>query len=327
MLSVNRNALVVLRRLIERQVEYNVKVKNLASGTTFIDAGISSKGGFLAGKLITEICLGGYGKANLYSMTYGDMKLPSIFVITDYPAIATLGSQFAGWKISVGKYFAMGSGPARALTLKPKELYEKIGYRDESDVAIILLETTEEPPSEAAEFIAKECNVAVDKLYIIATPTSSIAGSVQISGRVVETGLHKLTEVGLDPKCVLYGCGSAPIAPIHPKFAKAMGRTNDMILYGGSTMYVVDYESDEKLKEITEKVPSSTSKDYGKPFADVFKEAGYDFYKIDPGLFAPASIIVNNVRTGSVFKAGEVNNAIIKQSIGCCSLKLQKSSS
>jgi len=327
LLSVNRNALGVLRRLIERQVEYSVKVKNLASGTTFIDAGISSKGGFLAGELITEICLGGYGKANLSFMTHGDMNLPSIFVATDYPAIATLGSQFAGWKISVGKYFAMGSGPARALALKPKELYEKIGYRDESDVAVILLETTEEPPAEAAEFIAKECNVAVDKLYIIATPTSSIAGSVQISGRVVETGLHKLSEVGLNPKCVLYGCGSAPIAPIHPKFAKAMGRTNDMILYGGSTMYVVDYESDEKLKEITEKVPSSTSKDYGKPFADVFKEAGYDFYKIDPGLFAPASIMVNNVRTGSVFKAGEVNNAIIKQSIGCCSLKLQKSSS
>jgi len=316
LLSVNRNALRVLQRLIERQVEYNVNVKNLTSGTTFIDAGISSKGGFLAGKLITEICLGGYGKANLSFMTYGDMKLPSIFVATDYPAIATLGSQFAGWKISVGKYFAMGSGPARALALKPKELYEKIDYRDESDVAVILFETAEEPPPEAAEFIARECNVAADKLYIIATPTSSIAGSVQISGRVVETGLHKLTEVGLDPKCVLYGCGSAPIAPIHPKFAKAMGRTNDMILYGGSTTYIVDYEFDEKLKEITEKVPSSTSKDYGKPFADVFKKAGYDFYKIDPGLFAPASIIVNNVRTGSVFKAGEVNDAIIKQSIG-----------
>ncbi|MBS7644366.1 methenyltetrahydromethanopterin cyclohydrolase [Candidatus Bathyarchaeota archaeon] len=316
MLSVNRNALAVLRRLIERQVEFNVNVKSLASGTTFIDAGINSKGGFLAGKLITEICLGGYGKANLSSITYGDMKLPSIFVATDYPAIATLGSQFAGWKISVGKYFAMGSGPARALALKPKELFEKIGYRDESDVAVILLETTEEPPPEAAEFIAKECNVAADKLYIIATPTSSIAGSVQISGRVVETGLHKLTEVGLDPKCVLYGCGSAPIAPVHPKFAKAMGRTNDMILYGGSTMYIVDYESDEELREITEKVPSSTSKDYGKPFAEVFKEAGYDFYKIDPGLFAPASITVNNIRTGTVFKAGEVNVAIIKKSIG-----------
>jgi methenyltetrahydromethanopterin cyclohydrolase len=302
--------------LIERQVEYHVNVKSLACGTTFIDAGINSKGGFLAGKLITEICLGGYGEANLSSITYGDLKLPSIFVATDHPAIATLGSQFAGWKISVGKYFAMGSGPARALALKPKELYEKIGYRDESDVAVVLLETTEEPPPEVAEFIAKECNVAADKLYIIATPTSSIAGSVQISGRVVETGLHKLTEVGLDPKCVLYGCGSAPIAPIHPKFAKAMGRTNDMILYGGSTMYIVDHESDEKLREITEKVPSSTSKDYGKPFAELFKEAGYDFYKIDPGLFAPASITVNNIRTGAVFKAGEVNVAIIKKSIG-----------
>ena len=146
-------------------------------------------------------------------------------------------------------------------------------------------------------------------------PTASIAGATQVSGRIIETGIHKLSKLGLDPNVILYAWGCAPISPIHPKFVKAMARTNDAILYGGITYYAIEYEDEEELKEIVEKAPSKASKDYGKTFIEIFKEVNYDFYKIDPNLFAPAIIIVNNIQTGKIFRAGEINAEILTKSL------------
>ncbi len=314
--SVNNSAWQLAKKLCDKPEEYGVIVKETRSGTTLIDAGIEAKGGYLAGKLITEICLGGFGRAEIFAGQYDDIKLPSISVYTDNPAIATLGSQFAGWQIRAGDFFAMGSGPARALALKPKELYEKIEYADKADRAILVLETSKEPPEDVITYVSRKCKVAPKKLILILVPTSTIAGSTQISGRIVETGIHKLTELGFDPKLFSHACGYAPIAPVHPKSAQAMGRTNDAIFYAGIAYYTTSYDDDEKLEELVKKTPSSVSESYGKPFFEIFKEAGYDFYKIDPGLFAPAVLIVNNAKTGSTFGAGKVNIDVLKKSMG-----------
>ena len=314
-LSVNRIAYNLVKRLCDRADEFGVLVRKMPSGATLIDAGIKAQGGFAAGQTITEICLGGLGKAEIIYKRYGDFELPSIFVYTDYPVISTLGSQFAGWQIKADKYVAMGSGPARALSLKPKELYEKISYKDSSDVAVLVLETSKEPPEEAVAKISEECNVEAENLFLVLVPTSSVAGSVQISGRIVETGLHKLTELGFDPKLVTHACGYAPIAPVHPKLAQAMGRTNDAIIYAGTAYYTVSSDDDEDLKRLLEQAPASASKGYGKPFMEIFKEADYDFYKIDPGLFAPAVFVINNSKTGKTFRAGKIDVGVFKKSI------------
>ncbi len=313
-LSVNCAALKLVKELCEKAEEYGVAVKETESGATLIDAGIKAKGGFLAGRIITEICLGGYGEAEILSMRYDDVELPSIFVCTDHPAIATLGSQFAGWHIKAGGFSAMGSGPARALALKPKEVYEKIRYEDEADAAVLVLETAKEPPEEAIRQISMQCRVKPDHLSLILVPTSTVAGSTQISGRIVEQGIYRLMELDFDPKLITHGWGYAPIASVHPKFTEAMGRTNDAILYAGVAGYTVRYDDDRKLEELVMKAPSSSSKTYGRPFAEIFKEAGYDFYKIDPSLFAPAVITVNNTKTGRTFKAGKINTKVLKQS-------------
>ena len=314
-LSVNRLAWKLLDKLCKNPDFYGVKVEKTGSGATIVDAGIETKGGFQAGKIITEICMGGCGKAEIIPRRYGELELPSIFVYTDHPVIATLGSQFAGWQIKDGDYFAIGSGPARALALKPKEIYEKIGYRDDFDKAVVVLETDKHPPEKLLERFVKDCHVLSKNLAVILTPTASIAGATQVSGRIIETGIHKLSKLGLDPNVILYAWGCAPISPIHPKFVKAMARTNDAILYGGIAYYVIEYEDEEELKEIVEKAPSKASKDYGKPFIEIFKEVNYDFYKIDPNLFAPAIIIVNNIQTGKIFRAGEINAEILTKSL------------
>jgi methenyltetrahydromethanopterin cyclohydrolase len=313
-LSVNQMAYRLVKKLCDQFKEFGVLIKRLPSGVTLIDAGIKARCGFAAGQVLTEICLGGLGTAEITYKSYGDLELPSIIVYTDYPAISSLGSQFAGWQIKAGKYTAMGSGPARALSLKPKELYEKISYRDESDLGVLVLETSQEPPEEAIAKISEDCKIVPENLFLVMTPTSSVAGSVQISGRVVETGLHKLTELGVDPKTVTHACGIAPIAPVHPKLAQAMGRTNDAIIYLGTAYYTVEGD-DEELKKVLEKAPAENSKGYGQPFMEIFKEAGYDFYKIDPGLFAPAVFIVNNATSGKTFCTGKINLEVFKKSI------------
>jgi methenyltetrahydromethanopterin cyclohydrolase len=134
-----------------------------------------------------------------------------------------------------------------------------------------------------------------------------------VAGRIVETGIHKLRKLGLDPNVIKHAWGIAPIAPIHSKFVKAMARTNDAILYGGTAYYAV--ECDEEELRIVNRAPSKASRDYGKPFIEIFKEANYDFYKIDPNLFAPAVIIVNNIKTGRILKAGEINSEILEKSM------------
>jgi methenyltetrahydromethanopterin cyclohydrolase len=190
-----------------------------------------------------------------------------------------------------------------------------IDYTDTSTIAIIVLETSKKPDTPVIEYIATKCRVPPENLFIFLTPTSSLTGSTQISGRIVESGLHKLIEVGFDPNNVLSGYGYAPIAPLHPDLTKAMGRTNDMILYGGIALFTVSWDDDHVLRELIKQIPSSASKDYGKPFCEIFKDANHNFYNIDPALFAPAMIMVNNVKTGAFIKEGYVNADIIKRSI------------
>ena len=315
-LSVNQEALRLVRKLCDQPDKFGVKVSRTSIGALEIDAGIDASGGYLAGGIITEICMGGLGKASLTSMKLGDLSLPAISVYTDHPAISALGSQLAGWRIKFDDYVAVGSGPARALALKPKSIYRKINYKDESSKAVLVLETSKKPPEETISTIAESCNVSPRDLYLILVPTSSVAGFTQIAGRTAETGIHKLADLGFDPKLIRNAWSSAPILPVHPDFVESMGRSNDAILYGGVAYYNVYCEDEDFLEEIVPKAVSSSSKQYGCPFSEIFREAGMDFYKIDPGLFAPAQIIINNLMTGRTFVAGEVNHKVIKKSIG-----------
>jgi methenyltetrahydromethanopterin cyclohydrolase len=315
-LSVNRLAWKLLERLLLAPDFYRVEVERTEEGVTVVDAGIEARGGFLAGKLITEICMGGCATADITGGEYGGLEFPSILVCTDQPVIATLGSQYAGWQINEEGYFAIGSGPARALAQKPKGIYREIGYKDDFDKAVVVLETSQRPPAEVTERFLKDCRVSPEQLAIILTPTTSLAGVTQVSGRIIETGVHKLRKLGLNPNIIKSAWGCAPIPPIHPKSTHAMARTNDAILYGGTSFYVVESEDERRLEEIVKEASSSASKAYGKPFIEIFKEAEYDFYRIDPNLFAPAVVIVNNVKTGSTFVSGDINVKALTTSFG-----------
>lgn len=321
--SVNQLAHPLVKQLIDQADKLRVGVDVLENGCTIIDAGIQHVGGLEAGRIIAEICLGGMGTVTITHSTYTDNWPLSVNVHTGNPVLACLGSQYAGWSLSHEKYYALGSGPARAMATKQKdgqtlpveELYQELAYHDESDCPVLVIENDAVPPLAIIEKIAAACGVEPAKLTIIVTPTSSLAGGVQVVARVLEVAMHKAHALHFPLENIVDGSGFAPICPPHPNFVKAMGRTNDAILFAGQ-VHIFVKGSDEEAKKLADALPSSTSKDYGKPFADIFKACDYDFFKIDAMLFSPASVIVTAVESGKTFRAGHIDNALLDQSFG-----------
>lgn len=164
--------------------------------------------------------------------------------------------------------------------------------------------------------IASECGVGVEQTTLCVAPTRSLAGVIQVVARSIETAMHKLHELGFDLQQVVSAHGCAPIPPMAKDFAEGIGRTNDAILYGGQVTLWVD-STDENIEAIGAKVPSLASKDFGKPFAKTFREYQYDFYKVDPGLFAPAMVTFVNLRSGRSYRYGKLFPEILKDSFGC----------
>ncbi len=314
--SVNKLSQPLVTTLVDNADKLRLDVSKLENGCTIVDAGIQAKGGLEAGRLIAEICLGGMGTVTLTHSPYASRWPLSVNVHTGDPVVACLGSQYAGWSLSHGEgkgaFYALGSGPARALCLK-EDLYQDLGYLDQADRTALVMEVDKVPPLELVQKIADDCHVNPSNLTIILTPTSSLAGSLQVVARVLEVSMHKAHELHFPLEHILDGSGSAPVCPPAPDFIKAMGRTNDAILFAGQVHLFVR-GNDEDAKQLADNLPSSTSKDYGKPFADVFTEYEYDFFKIDPMLFSPASVIVTAVESGKSFHAGALDEALLEKS-------------
>ena len=313
MISVNELALDLFDEIAEFPEEFNAMFHQLDNGARIVDCGVRTTGGYLAGKRFTEICLGGLGEVNFRMGRIKDVPLAFVEVNTDFPAIACLGSQKAGWTVKVGNYFAMGSGPARALSLKPKHTFEVINYEDDFDYAILALESNTLPNGEVMEKIAEESGVDVENVGVVVAPTASLVGSIQVAGRCVETAVYKLNELGFDTTKIHAGIGTAPIAPVKKDGTRAMGATNDATIYHGSIMLTMKAP---EIKDYLDKIPSNTSKGYGKPFYDIFKEANFDFYQIDTTLFSPAEVIINELSEGVVYHVGRVNPEVTLKSFG-----------
>jgi methenyltetrahydromethanopterin cyclohydrolase len=284
-------------------------------GARLIDCGVAACGGLEAGRRLAEICLAGLATVSFTSVDLGGLGLPAVRVTTDHPVTACLASQYAGWGIDPPGYFAMGSGPARSVARVERELFERIGYAETADTAVLVLEGRTLPDEEVVRFIAEKCRVRPEGLRLLIAPTGSIAGCVQIAARSVETGLHKMLELGFDVRRVRSGAGVCPLAPVAKNDLRAIGWTNDCILYGTRAYFAVDADDDE-VTTMVERLPASTSADYGTPFYEIFQRAGKDFYKVDRRLFSPAEVVVNNLASGRVFRAGRLDPGVLKTSFG-----------
>jgi methenyltetrahydromethanopterin cyclohydrolase len=295
--------------------ELRIAVHTLDGGARIIDAGVEAVGGLDAGILLAHLCMGGLGRVSVTPLTIDGESWPGVQVWTDHPAEACMASQYAGWAITPEGYFAMGSGPLRAQARVEKELYAKLGYAEDAERGVLVLETRSLPTDAVAEWVARKAGLQPGALTFAVAPTASLAGGVQIVARVVETGLHKMETLGFDVRRVVSAMGTAPLPPVARSDMRAIGRTNDCVLYGGRAYYTVRAEDDE-LAALAAQLPSSASRDYGTPFYDIFKRYDNDFYKIDPLLFSPAEVWLTSASSGRTFHAGALNVGVLRASLG-----------
>ena len=314
--SINGLAMPLVEALCQKSNELRIKIEKCESGARIINAGIGICGGIEAGRLIAEICLGGLGTVKFTHSNFFPQWPLTVNVHTSNPVISCLASQYAGWSLEHregGKSFhALGSGPARSLA-QCEPLFKELNYKDKSENTVIVLEVDSKPPASLVEKIAQKCNISPANLSIILTPTSSLAGSVQVVSRVLEVALHKVHELGFALENVIDGVASAPLCPPAPDFIGAMGRTNDAILFGGQVQLFVSGEITD-AKQLANQLPSSNSPDYGKPFAEIFKRYEYDFFKIDPMLFSPAQVTISHLSSGRSFHSGNLAPDLLQES-------------
>jgi methenyltetrahydromethanopterin cyclohydrolase len=313
-LELNDLASQLVEDVTENPDDLRVTTHELTGSGLLLDFGVEAEGGLEAGAMLASICLAGMADVCTTSGFLGELAWPHVMVQTDFPVAACLFSQYAGWQISVGKFFAMGSGPMRAAAAR-EPLFDKLWYREEAAQVVGILESAKLPGRDVFDEIADKTDVDPADVILLVAPTSSIAGNYQVLARSVETAMHKLYELGFDVNRVRCGHGVAPLAPVAKNDLEGIGRTNDAILYGGRVTLWVNGD-DESLADVLPKAPSLSSPAYGKPFLEIFEAAGRDFYKIDPLLFSPAEIIVHNVDTGRVHRAGKIAPHILERSFG-----------
>jgi methenyltetrahydromethanopterin cyclohydrolase len=313
-LGMNRRAWALADSVVERAVELRVSSQLLACGARVIDAGLGAPGGMAAGLLLSELCMGGLGHVEMVALSIGGESWPGVMVWTDHPAESCMGSQYAGWAIDPDGFFAMGSGPLRAVARVERELFARLGYAEDASRCVLVLEGRTLPTEAVAAWVAGKAGIATDGITFAVAPTASPAGGVQIAARVVETGLHKMDTLGFDVRRVTTAMGTAPLPPTAKSDIRAIGRTNDCILYGGQARYTVD-AGDAELSDLASRLPASTSKDYGTPFVDIFKRYDNDFYKIDPMLFSPAEVWLTSATSGRTFHGGRLDPAVLRASL------------
>jgi len=326
--KINQLAKEIVLEIIQKQEIYGAKVKKLENGATVIDM---KKASWEGGKLVGEICMGGLGTVKFSNFNLEGHYLPSVDVYTSEPIISCMASQLAGWNVKLKKeiekdgeikkkkvFESLGSGPARAKSKVEKKLFEEIEYIDDSNCAVIVFETSKQPNEEVMEIVANKCDIGVENTYAIYAPTACLTGSIQVAARIVETGIHKLHEINFPLEVLKDGFGTTSVAPIAKDDFAAMGRTNDSIIASGMTYYTikVDKEKEEEVFNLIKKAPANTSPSYGKPFLEIFKEVDFKFYDIDPGLFAPATYTITNIKTGRTISAGLLNYSLLKNSYG-----------
>jgi methenyltetrahydromethanopterin cyclohydrolase len=325
-MNLNDRARSIADELISREADTGIGLHTTDSGTRIVDCGVAAAGGDEAGIGMARVAMAGLGRVRLDAAGVAFERIESaarwpfrtVVVESDSPVEACLASQYAGWKVSEGKFFAMASGPVRA-SIGREELFDVLframgrDLRERASTAVGLLEAAKLPPDDVCRTLAREAGVTPDRLVLLVARTASPAGTLQVIARSLETALHKLETLHFDLGRVRRGFGRAPLSPVAGDDLAAIGRTNDAILYGGEVVLEVGGD-DASLAEIGPRVVSSASPAFGEPFASLFAKAGGDFYAIDPALFAPAMIEFRNVDSGVRHRFGAVAPDIVAAS-------------
>ncbi len=286
---------------------------SVVEGVTLLDFGVEAEGGLAAGLLLARLCLSDLAEVRLAAAEDSRVPVPRVLVHTDHPLEACLMSQYAGWRIASDDFFAMASGPMRAVARK-EPLFDTLPPALDHNTVVGILEAGRLPTTAALEQIRHAVGRARHLILAVAR-TASQAGQIQIVARSVETAIHKLHELHFPLSALVSGLGNAPLPPVPVDDLQGIGRSNDAILYGATVNLWVRCQ-DSLIETIGPQVPSSSSPAHGQKFLTLFEAAERDFYKLDPSLFSPAVVVFHNLSTGRTFRYGQLLPELVAESFG-----------
>jgi len=307
--SINRSAIELVDEALDFADELGIRATELDCGATVIDFGVAVDGGIEAGLMLADIQTAGLATTYTQMGRVAGAPLPYVELTTDHPAVALLCSQKAGWELDLADFDGLGSGPARALVGEETD-FERVGYYDEFDFAVLAVESIDLPDDRIAEYVAETAGVDASSLFLPTYAAGSMAGSVSMAARAAELAVFRLAELGYPPTEVLTATGRAPVAPVSYNESVAMGRTNDALAYGGEVYLQVAEES-----TVFDEVPSSAHEEYGVPFEQIFEEADWDFYEVPESVFAPAKVTIDVV-DGDTYVVGETDEELVADAFG-----------
>ncbi len=307
--SLNRMATELVDEAIDFAEELTIDVHSLPNEAIVLDFGVDLPGAVEAGLLLAEIQTAGLATVQSRVDDVAGAPLPHVEVTTDHPALALLCSGKAGWELQTESFEGLGSGPGRALVAE-EDIYERVGFRDEFEFAVLAVESEQLPDEAVVETVASRAGVPESGVFLPTFSTASITGSVIAAARATELAVFRLSELGYDPLDVLSVSGSAPLAPVAESEATAMARTNDAIAYGGRVHLVVDQPFDR-----FDEVVSTASADHDEPFVDIFESVDWEYGELPVDLFAPSQVTID-VRGGDTYVFGETNERVLAESFG-----------
>jgi len=307
--SLNRMATELVDEAIDFAPELGIDVHSLAGDSAVLDFGVERPGATEAGLLLAEIQTAGLATLGSRTGVVAGTPRAHVELSTDHPALALLCAGKGGWELAVDEFEGLGSGPARALVAE-EEVFERIGYQDEFDFAVLAVEAETLPGEAVASHVAERAGVPESGMFLPAFSTASITGSVVAASRAAEMASFRLLELGYDPLQILSATASAPVAPVADDEATALARTNDAIAYG-SRVHLVVQEPFDRFDEVA----STASAEHGSPFVEVFDSVDWEFSELPVETFGPAQVTID-VRGGGTHVVGSVSEEILAESFG-----------
>ncbi|SHJ17446.1 methenyltetrahydromethanopterin cyclohydrolase [Clostridium amylolyticum] len=315
MISVNEKSIKLVEKMIQDPEAYKVKVHNIC-GAHVIDAGVEAHGSWEAAKLVTEILFGGLNKVNLgtFPERIGGVYYNSVEVYSDHVVLQQAACNISGWELRPGKYAPVLAGPGRTVARKPGDWLEKYSdYSDKYHKAVLTVEKGTLMSEEEVKDLIDATGIDPKDLYIIVAASGSIVCSVEVAARIIEQTLHRLKEEKFNLDNIVEAHGFCVIPPVVKDDLIAMGRLNDVLMYGGQSTFTVHCE-DSEIERVINKITTDKCPAYGTMFQKVYEEHGCDFYQVPMEMYSPAKVVIINEKTGRIFKAGEFNLEVLEKS-------------
>ncbi len=311
--SINKAAAAMIKDAIARAAELQIKAWRSPCGATLVDMGLDCPGSWKAGQVFVEAGFGGLGKATYGVFDLAPFRVPTIDVWVDNPVVAVVASQAGCWQLGDGEFAEIGSGPARAVALADR--WSGSGYVDRADEVVVQLQTCRVPGDALCLQVAEACRVAPERVYVVFAPTACLVGAVQVASRTVEQVMIKLFLHGFDIHSVRLGFGTAPVAPLTHDEGAAMGRVNDSLFYGATTMLYAD-APDDAIEPFVKKLcfDVNAGEFWGMPFAQIFERFGRNWFAVPDLIDSPAHVIINSTQTGHSFVGGQINRDVLRRS-------------